>query len=383
MNILILTGDLGDGHKQAANALMETCVIRGSDVKAEVVDFMEWSYPVLHTMVKYLFVQGVEKFPSVYGYLFHKTRRNDTVSIPLRTFVQLGLSRLVKMLEEIQPSVVVSTFPLAAAAMSFLKRKGVIHVPTVTVITDHTDHSLWIHPLTDHYVVGSEFVRSALMCHGVAPSSISATGIPIRQSFSRSYDLEQLKRKHGLAPDRPVVLAMGGGCGMMGSGFKKLLQSREWSSRMQLIVVCGRNERLREQLQGMTSDLPPSSIQIHGYVEHIHELMAGADLLITKPGGLTTSEALSMHLPMLLYKPLPGQEFDNAKFLVRSGAAVLAKDDAALQVRLQELLEAPSRLNTMRKKAAQYKGKQAAWQALDIIVKQAISNHAGFTRSWA
>jgi processive 1,2-diacylglycerol beta-glucosyltransferase len=383
MNILILTGDLGDGHKQAANALMEICSLRSSDVKAEVVDFMEWSYPILHNMVRYLFVQGVERFPSVYGYLFQKTRKNDTVSIPLRTFVQLGLGRLVKMLADTEPAVVVSTFPLAAAAMSFLKRKGVIQVPTVTVITDHTDHSLWIHPFTDHYVVGSEFVRSALMCHGVSPSSITVTGIPIRQSFSKSYDLSQLRQKHGLASNRPVVLAMGGGCGMMGNGFKRLLQSRDWASRIQFVVVCGRNERLREQLLEMTSELPLGSIHIHGYVEPIHELMACADLLITKPGGLTTSEALSMHLPMLLYKPLPGQEFDNAKFLVRSGAAILAKDDAALQVRLNELVETPGRLLTMRKKAEKHSGKQAAWQALDIIEKEAISNHIGLARSWA
>ncbi|MFC6604556.1 hypothetical protein ACFQDF_28270 [Ectobacillus funiculus] len=149
---------------------------------------------------------------------------------------------MLKLIEEIQPTVVVSTFPLAAAVMSKLKSYGLTDIPTVTTITDHTDHSCWIYPFTDQYIVGSGVVRDSLKSLGVEESRIAVTGIPIRQQFSQTFQREEILKKYGLDPHLPTLLMMGGGCGMIGDGNSTIQEIDALPEPIQLIIVCGHNE---------------------------------------------------------------------------------------------------------------------------------------------
>ncbi|WJH35219.1 hypothetical protein N6H14_03860 [Paenibacillus sp. CC-CFT747] len=273
---------------------------------------------------------------------------------------------MARLLQEVRPTVVVCTFPGAAAAMSMLKENGLTDLPLVTVITDHTDHSYWLHPCTDRYIVGSEHVKEALMGHQIPESRIAVTGIPIRPRFVGRFDRGTLRRKYGLHPDLPTVLVMGGGLGMIGREFTETLRSSDIMETMQVIFVCGQNEKLKQQLDGEFRGC--RGVLTTGYVDHIHELMALSDLLITKPGGLTTSEAVAMELPMLLHKPLPGQEQDNAAYLVKSGVAVMAGSGAELAGELVKLIESPLLLSAIRQQAKRHERKHAAFQALEAIL---------------
>jgi processive 1,2-diacylglycerol beta-glucosyltransferase len=366
--ILILSGDLGDGHQQAANALLETAQLVHPDVEVTIVNVMELTHPYLHTFGRYLFMQGVKKFPSVYGYLYKKTRHASASSSMLKTFHLFGMGRLMKCLEELQPAVVVSTFPLAAYAMSLLKKKGLTGVPTVTVITDHTDHSYWVHPYTDQYIVGSEQVRTGLNRIGIHDSHISVTGIPVRPSFGRNYQRDSLRHKHNLHPSLPTVLIMGGGCGIIDTGIANLLTNDELSEQMQFIIVCGRNEKLRQHLSTETEH-SKHRVVVTGFVDPIYELMALSDLIITKPGGLTTSEALTLGVPMLLYKPLAGQEQDNAAFLLAEGAAMQAEDETDLLIKCSQLLSQPNLLRVMKLNTKRIRSMDSAFQAMDVILQ--------------
>lgn len=369
MKMLILSGSLGDGHKQAANALREASRLYPSEVEVEtlVVDFMEWTHPHLHSLGRYLYIQGVRKFPSVYGYLFQKTRRPNSLSDVLKRLKWFGLSRTIRLIENFQPDVIVSTFPVAAAAISNLKGHGLTTIPSVTVITDHTDHSYWVHNHTDQYIVGSGRVRESLIRLGVPEAKIAVTGIPIRPDFCRAYDRNVLFEKYGLQSDLPTILVMGGGFGMIGSGLVDLMQSDVLSSPLQFIIVCGHNEKLKSQLTAALAE-SKHRIMITGFIDHVHELMAISDLIITKPGGLTTSEAIALELPMLLYKPLPGQEQDNAAYLLQAGLAMQADNEGDLFAKLTEAMEDSRMLAAMRMKAKQMQGKRAAYQALDTIL---------------
>jgi processive 1,2-diacylglycerol beta-glucosyltransferase len=317
--ILILSGTLGDGHMQAAKAIVEASQLYKPGVAVKVIDFMEWIHPRMHVIERYCFKQWLKHFPSLYGYLFQKTRADNKISQLLKQFRSHTLRRLSMLLQEEKPSVIVSTFPPAAAAVSLLKQKGLTGLPTVTVITDHTDHSYWIHPQTDMYLVGSERVRQALQKKGIPGGNIVVTGIPVRPSYSKTLDKTQLREKFGISPSSFVVLVAGGGWGMIDKAFVDLLQPKQFPANVTFVIICGRNEKLLGSLQ---EALPEREhVILQGYTEEMYEWMALADVLLTKPGGLTTSEALALRLPMLLFEPKLGQERDNADYLIGIGAA--------------------------------------------------------------
>jgi processive 1,2-diacylglycerol beta-glucosyltransferase len=316
-------------------------------------------------------MQWVKSLPSLYGYLYRKTRGDNRWSAMFKRIKAFRTYRMLELLQGVKPTKVVSTFPGAAAAMSFLRSAGLTDVPTVTVMTDYTDHSYWIHPHTDAYLVAAEHVKTALLRHRVPESRIAVTGIPVRQSFAQSYDRVQLRDKHGLDPSLPVVLVMGGGCGLIGKQLLSMLQEGHLSAPVQFVVVCGRNEKLRQALEEEKARLEAEGelrLHVTGYVDYVHELMAAADLIVTKPGGLTVSEALAVGLPMLLYKPLPGQEQANAAYLLESGAAVQAADADDLAAQLQHVLADAALLAGMRAQAQAMCRKHGALDALHAIL---------------
>ncbi|MEH7413811.1 glycosyltransferase [Neobacillus drentensis] len=365
--VLILTGNYGDGHIQVAQALHDAIEMRYPSLEPVVFDFMEWVHPYSNQFSRFIYLQGVKKFPQVYGFIYQKTRKVNKLSNVMKSILSTGVGRMLKLIEEVQPTVVVSTFPLAAAVMSKVKSLGLTDIPTVTTITDHTDHSCWIYPFTDQYIVGSKIVRDSLIELGVEENRIAHTGIPIRQQFSQAFQREEIFAKYGLDPHMSTILVMGGGCGMIGDGNSTIEEIDALSKPIQLIIVCGHNEKLRMQLQEKLKD-SKHRIHLTGYIQYVHELMAISDLMITKPGGVTTFEAIAMELPMLLYKPIPGQEQDNAKFLVRSGVAVQAKTNQELMDRLSTLLGKKEILQEMRENTKQFHPKESAFASIEVIM---------------
>ncbi|AZH29628.1 glycosyltransferase [Paenibacillus sp. M-152] len=357
--LLILSGALGDGHMQAAKAILEASVLYKQGV--EVVDFMQWIHPRMHVVERYCFLQWVKHFPSSYGYMYQKTRTDSTLTFFLKHFLTTSLQRLLKLLNEEQPTLIVSTFPLASAAISLLKEKGMTDLPAATVITDHSDHSYWIHPFTDLYLVGSEGVRAALQRKGVADHKIAVTGIPVRPSYSQTNNKDRLREKLALPLDAFVVLVMGGGCGIIDKSFIEQMQSDSFPPNVQFVIVCGRNVKLLNRLHEALGDR--DNVMLTGFLEGIHEWMASADVLITKPGGLTTSEALALQLPMLLLEPQMGQEKDNASYLIQAGVAYLCQIDS-LQDQLQRLVQQPSLMEEMRENAGLCRQQDSARHAV-------------------
>jgi processive 1,2-diacylglycerol beta-glucosyltransferase len=373
--ILILTGHFGDGHIQVAQALHEAIQNRYPGMEPVVVDFMEWVHPYSAHVSRFLFLQGVKKFPQLYGFFYQKTRRANTFSRMVKSIFSSGLRRLLHLIDEIHPSAVVSTFPLAAAVMSKLKSYGFTDIPSVTIITDHTDHSCWIYPYTDQYLVGSDIVRDSLIKLGVDEKRVTDTGIPIRQQFSQLFQRDEIFEKYGLDSHMPTVLVMGGGYGLIGDGSSFIQELEAVSEPIQFIIVCGNNEKLRMQLKEKLKD-SKHRITLTGYINYVHELMAVSDLLITKPGGVTTFEAIAMELPMLLYKPIPGQEQDNARFLVDSGVAIKAKTDQELTDSLSELLNDGGLLQSMRESAKRFHPKESALASAEVIKNTIVTKNS-------
>jgi len=366
--ILILSGTLGDGHMQAAKAIVEASEICKPGMSVKVIDLMEWIHPRMHVIERYCFLQGVKHLPSLYGFLYQKTREATPLTALLKKFRQSSLHRLLELIQQERPTVLVSTFPPASAALSVLKEKKMTSLTAVTIITDHSDHSYWIHPHTDLYLVGSQEVGEALLKKNVPLHKIVVTGIPVRPSYNNKPSCKkQLREKLGLDPSAFVVMVMGGGFGMIKGTFIEQLKSNQFPPHVQFVFVCGRNvkllHRMSEALEGRRNVL------LKGYIDGIQDWMACADVLITKPGGLTTSEAQALQLPMMLFESTLGQELDNANYLTRKGVAVWCEEDR-LPEQLQRLMDNPAMLQAMREKAGSSRQQHAAIHAVRQIMSQ-------------
>lgn len=365
--ILILSGPLGHGHKQTAKSIAEVSKLTRDDVEVEVVDYMELTSPHLYQVGTFCYSTWVRTFPGMYGFLYNKTRKENLMIKVVKKVRGSRLRALENFIAEMNPSIIVSTFPPAAAAVSQLKARGGISCPTVTIITDHTDHSYWLNTYTDQYLVGSQRVARALTAHGIPQSRIEVTGIPVRPAFYKPYNKERLREKYNMHPTKTTVLVMGGGWGIIPSSFLRFVQQDQWKDSVQLIVICGQNEKLREKLQRIARSTQVD-MKILGYVEQIQEYMALSDLMITKPGGISTSEALTQQLPMLLYKALPGQEEDNVQYLLDSGLAEYAPTEEMLQQKFMELIQHPERLRSIRHRA-QTEKRHSPYNAFSAIMK--------------
>jgi processive 1,2-diacylglycerol beta-glucosyltransferase len=205
----------------------------------------------------------------------------------------------------------------------------------VSVVTDFEAHALWMEPGVDLYCVAAEETKARLVARGALPENVVVTGIPIGAKFLHAVDTQTVRKRMGLRDDLPILLVLGGGFGM-GPVAQIMSELNKFEKSVQVIVVCGRNQDLRRELAVQEKRHPT---HVLGFVINMQELMALADLVITKPGGLTSSEALAMGKPLFMLNPIPGQEAANSDFLLGHGAAAKANRLEDLPYRLDKLID--------------------------------------------
>lgn len=366
--LLVLSASYGEGHQQAAVAVRDVLAASSPETDVQIMDYMKCVHPILDSVARYCYIKSVQIAPVLYGLFYKGTSQIPPSSLIQRQLNSLGINELAETLDSYRPDVVLSTFPIPAGVVSYLKQQGRSQVPLATIITDHAVHSQWIHPLTDMYFVGSQYVRQGLLARGTPANAIRITGIPIRPIFVQPVDQSLLLQKYQLDKTLPTVLVMGGAYGVMGDILQICEQLFQYPRPLQVLVITGRNTRLRAQLEQLPQN-ENSRVHIFGFVQEIHEIMAVSDLMLTKAGGLTISEALALQLPMLLYRPIPGQEVQNAKFLVKSGVAVLAQSRRQVIAYLHELLfENPQKRLAMKHHAQQIRRLYAAKEIADGLL---------------
>ncbi|MBM7658951.1 MGDG synthase family glycosyltransferase [Sporolactobacillus spathodeae] len=349
VKVLILTGSYGGGHEQAALALEQAFNLNPNHYHAEVLDITTLVPSKLDSFEKKAFLSGVTHFPMLYHFLYKKTQKNNAAASVLKSLSRVGVTRLVSFIESTRPDLIISTFPPASIMMSQMKRAGCFsNLPFLTVITDYSVHSTWVNRWTDGYLVASEDVRKRLIEMKVNPERIFVTGIPIRPDFSLKARSSLLRAKYNIPTNQKVILVMGGGCGIFShflAFFKELDKQPIKNSRF--VIICGRNEKAYKEFTEF-SKTAAYPIQVLGFVSNMNDWMAIADLLVTKPGGLTISEAIASELPMLIYRPLGGQEADNTQYLLSTGVSIVAYTPPELMANLMNLLEHHDAIEIMR-----------------------------------
>ena len=338
MRILIATVTAGGGHLAAAAALDEAWRALHPDDTVERLDLVKFFSPLHRKIHAQGYVKLVERAPELWGMLFARTdtpeaaRRLNHIQ---RLFPSRSRLRFARYVKQFAPDAVLCTHyePLETLAQLREQRRGPNPL-VASIVTDFEAHALWMASGVDLYCVAAEETKARLMARGVSADNIVVTGIPIAAKFSEQVSPRALRKTLGLRDDLPIILALSGGFGMGPLG-KILAGLDQVTGAFQTVVVCGRNESLRRELAAQDRAHPTRVI---GFASNMHEWMAVADLIITKPGGLTTSEALAMGKPLLILDPIPGQEAANSDFLLEHGAAAKVNRVEDLPFRVEQLL---------------------------------------------
>jgi processive 1,2-diacylglycerol beta-glucosyltransferase len=366
-NVLIVSASVGAGHNQAAKAVAEGIKRRYPGANATIVDFMAGESSYLNTLVKETYLKMISLSPQLYELLYRWSQIPGQYP-KVQNLVARAMKRsMLRLYLRHRPDMIVCTHPFPCGAAAYLKRTRRMDVSLIAVLTDFAVHPLWVYDEVDHYFVASREMKADMTARGVASDKVSATGIPIDAGFSKPVDRSSICRGLGLDPAMPTVLMMGGGLGV--GPVKEALQNLNSTDvQLQIVVVAGKNAALRRQLNTVAG-FSRHRIVVIGYTRRIRDLMALADLLITKPGALTCSEALAMSLPLLLFCPIPGQEEENAGYLVSQGAAILVDGVSVLGQVVGSLLTQPERLGELRYNAGRLGQPMATDVAVGIIGK--------------
>jgi len=371
--VLIVYASYGDGHLQAARSLQSSLYEQGIQ-RVVLLDLMAESHPWINEMTRWIYMQSFKTIPRLYGWVYYKTREMKTGTVLSNWLHSFGTRRMREVMEYEQPHLVIHTFP--QLALPHLKARRELTTPLVTILTDYDLHGRWLHPHIDHYYVPSGEMKIEAVRRGIAAERISVTGIPLHHSFEQQKPAlvyrRQLLLQAGLDPERKTVLLLAGAYGVL-QHVKEICEMIQQRDDTQLIVICGKNKTLCEELGQRYQH--HAHIRIEGFTDRMKEWMTMSDCVITKPGGLTMAECISCRLPALLLHPVPGQELENARYLEAKQAARICYSPQELHGVLHSVLDQPELLEQMQQHIDALRTPPASLQIAEDLVSRYLTTH--------
>jgi len=349
--VLLLSASAGAGHVRAAEAVEKAFHENTDGTEIRHLDVLNYTNKVFRHLYSRAYIDLVNKMPEVPGWIYDKLDtpwKNERRRLALD---KLNTRPFVKLLREYQPDLIVCTHFLPAEIVSWLKAKERISSRQAIVVTDFDVHAMWLCHHYEQYFVAIDEARAYLEVLGIPPQKITVSGIPIDPIFSRHKDKAAMRRKHGLVADRNTILLSAGGFGV-GSIETLIAALLHLQTAAQVVAVCGRNVELKDRLAKLAARMTPASrviIKPFGYTQEMDELMAASDLVLGKPGGLTTSEALAKGLVFVIVNPIPGQEERNSDHLLEAGVGIRCNNLPTLAYKLDRLLSDQKRFAKMQK----------------------------------
>lgn len=345
LKLLILYASYGEGHLQAARALREA-LERYDHISVTMYDLMAESHPWLNEMTRLFYLKSYTHMPALYGWMYERTKPMKHDSLFGSWLHSFGRHKISQLLRSERPDAVIHTFPMYT--LPELERRRKYRIPSYAVITDFDLHCRWVHSSIQRYYVATNDLKTELRLHGIPNKRICVSGIPLKQSFRIAAATPELYSRYGLHPQMPTVLIMAGAQGVM-PDVAAICDCLLEHSGLQVALVCGRNSLLQASVKQRFASHPAASrLHLFGFIEQIHELMGLADCLVTKPGGVTLAEAIAAELPTFIYRPVPGQEKQNALYLQTKGASFIAYHPEGLAAQIVEQINDPMRLNICR-----------------------------------
>jgi processive 1,2-diacylglycerol beta-glucosyltransferase len=343
--ILIISTSAGTGHVAAGTALEKAFHSDNRVAAVRHEDALTFTNKLFRDFYSKLYETMIHATPGLLGWFYKNSDepwKTDAVRIRLD---RLNTGALVTLIQEFKPDFIVCTHFMPAGIISHLIQSGKLGAHLSIVVTDFDFHAMWLSRVFHRYFVAREETKAHLEALGLPGGRITVSGIPIDSKFAEPIDIAGVRQSYGLKPDLTTLLVSAGALGV-GPTEMVVTRLKQLRHTTQSIIICGRNDALREKVEEIVEG--DDNFCVLGYSDRMAELMRTSDLLIGKPGGLTTSEALVCGLPMVIVSPVPGQEERNSDHLLEEGVAIKCNDLVTLPYKIDQLLDHPTRLKRMR-----------------------------------
>lgn len=353
--ILIFYVSYGGGHLSASRSIRDYIQSNYPDSEIMMVDCIEYINKLFNKVTTKAYVDFSKNARWIWKQLYYGSESGGLARIS-NSINRIMAIKLDKLIQEFCPTLIISTHPFSSQMCAILKQKGKVNCTLATVMTDYAPHNQWLvaHEFVDYYFVAHEGMKEQLIERGVEPNKIYATGIPLSNRFLLNYDKPKILQEYNLSPDKKTILFFCGGEYGFGKDktFNRLKAIIDTFPNLQVIAIAGRNEKMKERFDALVEETNSrNTVKILSYTNQVPELMSVSDLVITKPGGLTTTESLASGLPLIIIDPLPGQEEENADFIEKSGAGIWIKENDDIQNILFDVLGNTYKLQDMKIRA--------------------------------
>ncbi len=354
------------GHRQATVAIQKSLKSVLPDAEIMSINGFEYTYPILEKLVNRTYMSVIKRAPKIWDKMYDNPKLVKRSKLIKEFLHKKSHKKLQRLFETFKPDTVICTQAFPCGMVAHYKTTHQHSFNLLGVLTDFAPHAYWLNDGVDYYIVPSDDAKKRFMEHGISSQAIKVFGIPVRMKFADKPTKQKAAQSLGLDPQVPTVLIMGGGQGL--GPIKKVVESLlKLSQPVQLAVIAGVNTKLLDWLK-KTKEKTHKKILIYDYASNVDELMDASTLIITKPGGMTTSESLAKGLPMIIVNPIPGQEMHNTDFLIKKGIALRVDDVEDIAREVEALLGSPQRLSAMSKAAYEHGKPYAARDIADLVV---------------
>lgn len=350
--ILIFYGSYGGGHLSAARSIENYIKNNYSDTEVKLVDCIEYINKPLNKLLADSYNEAAKKAPWAWKRAYHSSNHGLTSKV-VTTSNKLFSIKLNKLLQDFMPDLIISTHPFGTQMCGILKKKGKINCKLATVLTDFHIHGQWLvfHEYCDYFFVSNNQMKSDMIDYGVSENKIYVSGIPVSERFQENFSREEICKEFDLNPNEQIILFFAGG--EFGLGNKTTIMMLRalirLFSKLQVVAISGKNPKMKAKFEKLVRNTDSyERIKVLEFTDKVPELMSISSFVITKPGGLTSTESLTSHLPMIIINPIPGQEEENAEFLVEKGAAIWIKKNDNVARALKTLYRDPQKLPLMK-----------------------------------
>ena len=350
--ILIFYASYGGGHLSAAKSIKQYIDENYKDIQAEMVDCVKYVNTAFEKLTTTAYKELAKKAPWAWEKVYYNAQ-NGFIGKVSSTANKIMAVKMAKLFRDYNPDYVISTHPFGSQMTSYLKQKGKTNCSLTTILTDFAEHDQWLigSNFVDFYFVSNEKMKQNMtQNYKIAENKIHVTGIPISNRFLKEYNKEEICSNFGLSLNKKTVLFFGGGeYGLGKSKTVQIFNTLTSFKDIQVIAVAGKNKKLKSSFEEIVKEKNlENSFKVLPFTSMVPELMSISDLVITKPGGLTTSESLASNLPLIIINPIPGQEEENAEFLENAGAGIWLKKNDDVEKAFSSVLLNDSVLNKMK-----------------------------------